>query len=156
MRYLPECVLNCKSFAMLAPTGVVDIDLSFHSALLGHFFLSQQVLHKRTWSHTFLEIDYEILFTVIHLLPLIQEGCCQLQAKVCAQSTIAPDKAAYLRGASQNVPLSKRPLVKTSPNWSKRPQTRKKDWSKRPHKTSPIFKGVFSNKYGILAKKKFV
>ena len=30
---------------------------------------------------------------------------------------------------SQNVPKSKRPLVKTSPNRSKRP----KNWSKRPH-----------------------
>ena len=59
-------------------------------------------------------------------------------------------------GASQNVPLSKRPLVKTSSNWSKRPQTRKKDWSKRPHKTSLFFRGNFSKKYGILTKKKLV
>ena len=32
----------------------------------------------------------------------------------------------------------------------------KKDWSKRPHKTSPFFKGDFSKKYGILTKKKLV
>ena len=44
---------------------------------------------------------------------------------------------------SQNV----HELVKTSPNT-------KKDWSKRPHKTSPFFKGDFSKKYGILPKKK--
>ena len=40
-------------------------------------------------SHTFMEIDHEIIFTVI-LLPSAQsfkKGCCQLQAKVCARST---------------------------------------------------------------------
>ena len=38
-------------------------------------------------SHTFMEIDHEILSTVI-LLPStdsFKKGCCQLQAKVCAQ-----------------------------------------------------------------------
>ena len=40
-------------------------------------------------SHTFVEIDHEIIFTVI-LLPSAEsfkKGCCQLQAKVCVQST---------------------------------------------------------------------
>ena len=40
-------------------------------------------------SHTFLEIDYEIVSTVI-LLPSAEsfkKDCCQLQAKVCAPST---------------------------------------------------------------------
>ena len=40
-------------------------------------------------SHTFVEIDHEIIFTVI-LLPSadsFKEGCCQLQAKVCARIT---------------------------------------------------------------------
>ena len=39
--------------------------------------------------HTFVEIDHEIISTVI-LLPsadLFNKGCCQLQAKVCAQIT---------------------------------------------------------------------
>ena len=39
--------------------------------------------------HTFLGIDHEIISTVI-LLPsadLFKKGCCQLQAKVCAQIT---------------------------------------------------------------------
>ena len=39
--------------------------------------------------HTCMEIDHEIIFTVI-LLPsadLFKKGCCQLQAKVCAQIT---------------------------------------------------------------------
>ena len=40
-------------------------------------------------SHTFAEIDREIISTVI-LLPSTESfkmGCCQLQAKVCARST---------------------------------------------------------------------
>ena len=39
--------------------------------------------------HTFVEIDHEIISTVI-LLPsadLFKKGCCQLQAKVCAHIT---------------------------------------------------------------------
>ena len=40
-------------------------------------------------SHTFVEIDHEIISTII-LLPSadsFKKGCCQLQAKVCAQIT---------------------------------------------------------------------
>ena len=40
-------------------------------------------------SHTFVEIDHEMISTVI-LLPSVdsfKKGCCQLQAKVCAQIT---------------------------------------------------------------------
>ena len=40
-------------------------------------------------SHTFVEIDHEIISTVI-LLPSavsFKKGCCQLQVKVCAQIT---------------------------------------------------------------------
>ena len=40
-------------------------------------------------SHTFVEIDHEMISTVI-LLPShesFKKGCCQLQAKVCARST---------------------------------------------------------------------
>ena len=40
-------------------------------------------------SHTFVEIDHEMISTVI-LLPSadsFKTGCCQLQAKVCARST---------------------------------------------------------------------
>ena len=42
--------------------------------------------------HTFVEIEHEIISTVI-LLPsadLFKKGCCQLQAKVCAQITGLP------------------------------------------------------------------
>ena len=48
---------------------------------------SHELIHAR--SHTFVEIDYEIISTVI-LLPSAEsfkKGCCQLQAKVCARST---------------------------------------------------------------------
>ena len=40
-------------------------------------------------SHTFVEIDHEIVSTVIFLpsAELFKKGCCQLQAKVCARST---------------------------------------------------------------------
>ena len=41
------------------------------------------------WSHTFVEIDNEIISTVV-LLPSAEsfkKGCCQLQVKVCARST---------------------------------------------------------------------
>ena len=43
-------------------------------------------------SHTFVEIDHEMISTVI-LLPSadsFKKGCCQLQAKVCAQITGKP------------------------------------------------------------------
>ena len=39
------------------------------------------------WSYTFVEFDDETVSTIILLLPLTQEGFCQLQAKVCARST---------------------------------------------------------------------
>ena len=44
------------------------------------------VSSNRAWSHTFVEIDYEMISMVI-LLPSAEsfkKGCCQLQAKVCA------------------------------------------------------------------------
>ena len=43
-------------------------------------------------SHTFVEIDHEIISTVIFLPSAepFMKGCCQLQAKVCAGSTGYP------------------------------------------------------------------
>ena len=40
-------------------------------------------------SHTFVEIDYEIISTAIFLpsAESFKKDCCQLQAKVCARST---------------------------------------------------------------------
>ena len=49
----------------------------------------EQFGHIATTTPTFVEIDHEIISTVI-LLPsadLFKKGCCQLQAKVCAQNT---------------------------------------------------------------------
>ena len=49
---------------------------------------------SRARSHTFVEIDHEIISTVI-LLPSadsFKKGCCQLQAKVCAQITGLPPR----------------------------------------------------------------
>ena len=43
----------------------------------------------RARSHTFMEIDHEIISMVI-LLPFAEsfiKGCCQLQEKVCARNT---------------------------------------------------------------------
>ena len=40
------------------------------------------------WSHTFVDIDHEMISTFILLaFPLLKKDCCQLQAKICAQST---------------------------------------------------------------------
>ena len=38
------------------------------------------------WSHTFVEIDREIISMVflLHFTESFKKGCCQLQAKVCA------------------------------------------------------------------------
>ena len=41
----------------------------------------------QAWAHSFMKIGLEVISTVILLLPLIQEGFCQLQGKVCAWST---------------------------------------------------------------------
>ena len=41
-------------------------------------------------SHTIVEIDHEKIISTVILLPSAEsnkKGCCQLQAKVCAQST---------------------------------------------------------------------
>ena len=40
-------------------------------------------------SHTFVEIDHELISTVIllHSAESFKKGCCQLQAKVCARRT---------------------------------------------------------------------
>ena len=41
-------------------------------------------------SYNFVEIDLEIFSTVFLLLPLIQEGLCQLQVKECARNLSLP------------------------------------------------------------------
>ena len=51
--------------------------------------LTGEKTDRYTGPHTFVQIDHEIISTVI-LLPSagsFKKGCCQLQAKVCAQIT---------------------------------------------------------------------
>ena len=58
----------------------------YHSNLHYDFFSTSTDTAR---SHAFVEIDHEILSTVI-LLPSadsFKKGCCQLQAKVCARIT---------------------------------------------------------------------
>ena len=52
----------------------------------------------RVRSHTFMEIDHEIISTVI-LLPsadALKKGCCQPQSKVCPRSSSLPRKKEWL------------------------------------------------------------
>ena len=41
----------------------------------------------QAWSYTIVEIDREIISMAIPPFRWIKKGCCQLQARVCAQST---------------------------------------------------------------------
>ena len=71
-------VLGCvaKSVTCLATDACLTADPGVASSIPARY-------------HTFVEIDHEIISTVI-LLPsadLFKKGCCQLQAKVCAQIT---------------------------------------------------------------------
>ena len=38
-------------------------------------------------SHTFMEIDHEMIYNQLQPAQSFKKGCCQLQAKVCARST---------------------------------------------------------------------
>ena len=73
-KYVPGRV--AQSVTCLAPEASLTADPGIASLIQAR-------------SHTFVEIDYEIISMVI-LLPsaeLFKEDCCQLQAKVCARST---------------------------------------------------------------------
>ena len=73
--YLTGCV--AQSVTCLATDGSPTADQGVASSI-------------PAWSHTFVEIDYEII-TTVSLLPQSAESfkkdCCKLQAKVCARST---------------------------------------------------------------------
>ena len=71
---VPGCVV--QSVTCLATDGSLTADPGVASSI-------------PAWSHNFVEIDHEIISTVI-LIPSadsFKKGCCQLQAKVCARST---------------------------------------------------------------------
>ena len=73
-RYIPGRV--AQSVMCLATDACLTADPGVSSSIPARY-------------HTFVEIDHEIISTVI-LLPsadLFKKGCCQLQAKVCAQIT---------------------------------------------------------------------
>ena len=66
----------CVAGPCLATDASLTADPGVASSILAQF-------------HTFVEIDHEIISTVI-LLPSAEsfkKGCCQLQTKVCARST---------------------------------------------------------------------
>ena len=72
--WLPGCV--AQSVTCLATDACLTADPGVASSIPARY-------------HTFVEIDHEIISTVI-LLPsadLLKNGCCQLQAKVRAQIT---------------------------------------------------------------------
>ena len=69
------CIVT-QSVMCLATDGSLTADPGVASSILA-------------WSHAFADIDHEIISGVI-VLPSAEsfkQGCCQLQAKVCAQST---------------------------------------------------------------------
>ena len=101
--YLPA-KLNHQNIGFFFNDKIFPISLYFclikHAVNLllsvSFYRLVQTVRHKSgvassipTWSHIFVEIDHKIIYSVI-LLPSAEsfkKGCCQLQAKECAQST---------------------------------------------------------------------
>ena len=71
-----KCLFPDRSETCLATDASLTADPGVMSSILAR-------------SHTFVEIDHEIISTVI-LLPSAEsfkKDCCQLQAKVCARST---------------------------------------------------------------------
>ena len=68
-----------QSVTCLPKDACVTADLGVASSIPGQ-------------SHAFMEIDHEIISSVIRLpsADSFKKGCCQLQAKVCAQSTGKP------------------------------------------------------------------
>ena len=77
MCLLPSCV--AQSVACLATDAKLTADPGVASSIQAR-------------SHTFVEIDHEIISTVILLSSTesFMEGCCQLQAKVCTRITGLP------------------------------------------------------------------
>ena len=76
LQILDTCSRVAQSVTCLATDACLTADPGVASSIPARY-------------HTFVEIDHEIISTVI-LLPsadLFKKGCCQLQAKVCAQIT---------------------------------------------------------------------
>ena len=81
---LPSCKKSCITKSHVFHTG----PRSAVGNVSGNRCESDYISRGREFD-TFVEIDHEIISTVI-LLPSAEsfkKGCCQLQAKVCARST---------------------------------------------------------------------
>ena len=83
-----HCVVSySKTFLSLLSTGSTQEEcLATDACLTADPGVASSIPAR---SHTFVEIDHEIISTVI-LLPSadsFKKGCCQLQAKVCAHIT---------------------------------------------------------------------
>ena len=73
---------HCISFSIL----IMDVCLATDASLTADPGVASSIPAR---SHTFVEIDHEILSMLI-LIPSadsFKKGCCQLQAKVCARIT---------------------------------------------------------------------
>ena len=82
MSYLPLSILK-------NPHRLIMGEMLDHSSAYNFGWIIFILADKKAWSHTFVEIDHKIISTVI-LIPSadsFKKGCCQLQAKVCAQIT---------------------------------------------------------------------
>ena len=84
----PRLLSICISYAVLLPGRVAQsvTCLATDASLTADPEVASSIPAR---SHTFVEIDHEIISMVI-LLPSAEsfkKGCCQLQAKVCARST---------------------------------------------------------------------
>ena len=86
--------LNSSIFKLHAKTLLIMLDrvvqsvtwLATDVCLTADPWVTSLILAQ---SHTFLEIDYEIIYMVFLLSSAdsFKKGCCQLQAKVCTRST---------------------------------------------------------------------
>ena len=76
MKSAQSSIENCSEVKCLATDASLTADPGVASSILAR-------------SHTFVEIDQEIISTAILLLfaESFKKGCCQLEAKVCARST---------------------------------------------------------------------
>ena len=87
-KFLLTCIYTILTLILCTPTCIAQLVacLATDASLTADPGVTSPI---PAWSHTFVEIDHEIISTFI-LLPSTEsfkKGCCLLQAKVCAQST---------------------------------------------------------------------
>ena len=77
---------SCLMLLYTGPRSAVGNVSGYRCSLTAYPGVAKSI---RVLSHTFVEIDHEIISTFI-LLPSadsFKKGCCQLQAKICARIT---------------------------------------------------------------------